>query len=774
MHDTTAPYVGSQWYIRIVVCALFAAMGSMVSAQLADPLGNPLFFGKGTPIYGIDARYGLLEGSSTLSRNKLFREKTGNRNYFVFDIQRPTVRHQLTVGNFPAKHSAFTLSKELFDAVRWTVTVPRARGSASVFLSRLTNPTFDSAGRPIEGKDIESRADWFMAGLRAETNLGARPIRVADLAEVNLPLPRIGISYVNRFFTSYDLARATNPFRGVVTASPPSELRLRFRDGSPDDGGGARVHRVQVVIDGDVRYDVKGGRELPGILEPGSQSRRSLAGDAREANGDAAFVYRFPLFSPQDIRSVEFRIDIANDYVVELSRDGATWERKLDADGNVQDGANRRVRSFHYGELTDETTFGVDIQTTLGGFAIESERSWYSQTLQYPLFDAERRRTVADAWYVEVNRRFGPLFWSGEYTTIDPFYNASSFIDDNDNEDPYLDAREPSVPFAGSDQDDRDRDGVKDWDDDFLLFEADPPKFLLGLSRESMDFNNNGVPDNLEDNTKPNYRLDYDEGSRGFHTYAIVDLPIAKGLALIPGYYEKSMTSSGTYAVGAYQILAYEPTRIPDFGFVKARYTVRRSRDEIPDDVIFRGKLVRDELALGDYLGNIVTFIADYDNVPKLTIRSKFKYEFNTLFASRTHVTDAQLINQVRYQWQMRDDMVLSPAFRNDRTLGFASPADPAMETSAIRNAYMLTLTHQVAQELQLSGGVQYLTWRDLVVSRNDYNRRVGFLELVLQGKAFGQDIGLITTVDFVNQAFLQPVGGNQRETNISVGLFVL
>ena len=109
-------------------------------------------------------------------------------------------------------------------------------------------------------------------------------------------------------------------------------------------------------------------------------------------------------------------------------------------------------------------------------------------------------------------------------------------MDDNDDDDAYADSREPEILIAGNTKDDLDGDRVRDWEDDFLLFFADPPRFRLGLNRESIDFNNNGEPDNLEDDDKPNYRLDYDEGSFGYHTYFKVELPFAQGLSVIPGY----------------------------------------------------------------------------------------------------------------------------------------------------------------------------------------------------------------------------------------------
>ncbi|MAF09841.1 hypothetical protein CMK11_05255 [Candidatus Poribacteria bacterium] len=752
--------------------ALLAMLPTLAWCQLTDPLGNELPFGGGTPLYSFDASYELLGGESGVRREKQFREKTEGLNHYTFDIRRPNIRHQLTIGNFASKFSSFGLNKELFDAMRWTVTVPRARGSATGILARLTSNTFDVNGNPIEGHDIRSTGDWFLAGLRAEANLGAWYVDVGD-TEVAIPLPQLGVSIANRFFTNYDLARTTNPFQGVTVATPPSELLLRFRDDSPDDGHGARVYRVRVLMDGEPRFDFEAGSEPPGVLDLPTSSRVSPDGDSRVADAEASFTYRFPLLNAQDIGSVEFIVEVSGDYLAELSADGTSFMRRLQAKGNVRDDSNRHLERFVYGELTDETTFGFDVQTTLWEFAIEGERTWYTRTVQYPIYQAAREQDTVGAWYLDINRRFGPLFWRGEYTHLDPFFAASNFVDDNDNDDPYLDAREPSVPFAGSDRDDRDRDGIKDWDDDFLLFGADPPRFVLGLNRESIDFNNNGVPDSLEDDADPNYRLDYDEGTSGFHTYAIFDVPAARGLSLIPGYYEKNALTTGANARGLYNVVSYEPDPIPGFGRARARYTLRRAHDRIADNMVRGGRIIEDDLRLGDYLGNIFTVIVDYDNVPDLTITTKFKYEYNNLFNLGRKVVDAQLIHQVRYRYRLRDDLTISPAFRSDRVLAFATPFRSSDEENSIRNAFLVTLRHKVAEELQLSAGAQYLTWRDFRESRNDFNRRVGFLELVLQGEAAGQPLGLIATMDFVSQSFLQPVGGDLRSTNITARLFI-
>ncbi len=765
------------FYVSVALLIVSICLPQPIYPQHTDPLGNPVFDKSGKELYKIQATFGVLGGASLLRRDAEFRKKTSNRNFFTFNIPSENVRHQLTVGNFPTKFSSFTLNKELFDAARWNITVPKAGGRVSAFMARVTNNTFSVSGErvaPIEDLDIVSRSDWFMAGLRAEANLGAYGVQLGSLPEFSLPLPRLGINFVNRFFTNYDLTRTTNPLRGITIANPPRELFLRFRDASPENPGGAKVFRTRVFIDDFLEQDVIGGKEPPGVLLLSHSSARDER--SRSVDGEGTFTYRFILFNPQDINSVRFEIDIANDYQVELSTNNQNFQVELSAPGNVTDESNRKVHQFEYGELTDEITMGFDLQTTLLGFSIEAERAWYVQTKQYPLFSGKRTQRTTGAWFIDVNRNFGPITWRSEFTRIDPFYTARNFIDDNDDDDPYADSREPEILIAGNTKDDLDGDRVKDWDDDFLLFFADPPKFRLGLNRESIDFNNNGEPDNLEDDDKPNYRFDYDEGSFGHHTYLKVELPFAQGLSILPGYYEKHLILEHKSARGWYNILSYAPESIPHFGTVLFRHTFRRSRDIIPDDVVIRstGDLVEDNLALQNYLGNIFTMIVDYQNVKNLTIRSKFKYQRDSLFHSRQRVIDTALINQIRYDYKVREDLSIAPAFRSDRIIGYTVPFDKRTAVDTVRNAYILTLTHQVAAQLQLSAGAQFLTWRDLNDSQRNFNRTVSFLELVLQGDAFGQKMGLLMTADYVIQNFLEPIGGGEKQTNIGISLFLL
>ena len=184
-------------HVSAILLIAWACLLQPTFAQHTDPLGNPVFDKSGKELYTLQANFGVLGGDSLLRRDSEFRSKTSNRNFFTFNIPGENVLHQLTVGNFPTKFSSFTLNKELFDAARWNITVPKAGGRVSAFVGRVTNNTFALSGdrvKPIEDKDIVSQSDWFMAGLRAEANLGAHGVRLGALPEFTVPLPRSGLT----------------------------------------------------------------------------------------------------------------------------------------------------------------------------------------------------------------------------------------------------------------------------------------------------------------------------------------------------------------------------------------------------------------------------------------------------------------------------------------------------------------------------------------------------------------------------------------------------
>ena len=740
---------------------ILALCSQPLNAAVYDPLGNRIFEGKGESLYSIDATYGLIEGGAVARREKKFRDQL-KATYVTFRIGENTrLRHEISVGGLSTTFSNFALNKRQSDAIGWKVIFPESRGRITTFISKLTNTTLGK-----EDRTIESSSDWYMAGARAEANLGIWDVNVGNYGFV-MDLPHIGISYVNKYFTNYDLTRTSNPFEGIVDHDPPTYLYVRFSDGSPENFDGAKLFWIELYVNDQLEYNFAAGREPAGVLiDPGE----SLAdGQSRWIDGKGSFIYQFYMPNSSEIDSARFRVDIANDYVVELSTDNKNYRTVLSAEGNITDISNRGWREFYYGESIGESTLGVDMHATIAGIALKAERAWLIKNWQFPSYKGKKSQEIAGAWFVDANRRWGPLLLAGEYTYIDPFYNASGFVDDDDDDDGYLDGEEPFLPEVAT-ENDLDGDRIMDWEDDFLLFRRDQPKFRLGLSQDFMDFNNNGEPDNDENDKKPEYRLDYEEGSRGYRTYLILEVPFVRGLSIIQGYYKKSLILDKKSARTRYALVRFIPRDIPNFGTVQLRFMTKRAHDIIPDDLVNR----KDNLALQNSLSNIVTLIADYKKLKGLTLTTKFKYQYDADFHGKRRVIDTILINQARYDIKIGSDLVISPAYRNDKTIGYTIPREKDTSIDAVRQAFILQGLHWVSDELKVSGGLQYLTFRDLKNPLQNFNRKVAFLAIALQGEIKKKNVGMLASLDYVTHDLSRQLGGSYKSTSIAVRLFLL
>ena len=201
----------SSFTIRsLLLCSLFLVLCSSLSdAVVYDPLGNRIFEGKGEQLYSIDATYGLIEGGAVARREKKFRDQLKSA-YVSFTVGgNEELRHKIIVGGFRTEFSSFALNKRQSDAIGWEVSFPESRGKMYSFISKLTNTTLGK-----ENRTLESSSDWYMAGLRGEANLGIWDISVGN-RDFGVELPSIGVSYVNKYFTNYDLTRTSNPFGGA-------------------------------------------------------------------------------------------------------------------------------------------------------------------------------------------------------------------------------------------------------------------------------------------------------------------------------------------------------------------------------------------------------------------------------------------------------------------------------------------------------------------------------------------------------------------------------
>ena len=264
--------------------------------------------------------------------------------------------------------------------------------------------------------------------------------------------------------------------------------------------------------------------------------------------------------------------------------------------------------------------------------------------------DGEMGRETA--WFVQLKSRFGKLYLEGVYYHIDPGYTTTylNFGSNTDRDQPYSLERTPEsqseqdpwdevnyaliedddddddwpddIDFDGvlPRADDRDQNGVLDFQEDFLIFDADPPVFT-----DLVDLNNNGTIDSLEDDFEPQYEYGVDR--EGYHVFAEYDL--LDNLSLKVGWLNENEVSSRRQNDSKYLHVTYQRD-IPDFGTVLFQNRFVRVRDDIPDYTITLrvGELepvqISDELDYYNARVNTTTLQFLYTAVPNLTLEAKF------------------------------------------------------------------------------------------------------------------------------------------------------
>ena len=256
------------------------------------------------------------------------------------------------------------------------------------------------------------------------------------------------------------------------------------------------------------------------------------------------------------------------------------------------------------------------------------------------------------AWFIHLRSRFGKLYLEGVYYHIDPGYTTTylNFGANTDRDQPYTLERTPEsqaerdpwdevnyaliedddddddwpddIDFDGvlPRADDRDQNGVLDFQEDFLIFDADPPVFT-----DLVDLNNNGTIDSLEDDFEPQYEYGVDRA--GYHVFAEYDL--LDNLSLKIGWLNENQVSSRRQNDSKYLHVTYQRD-IPDFGTVLFQNRFVRVRDDIPDYTITLrvGELepvqISDELDFYNARVNTTTLQFLYTAVPNLTLEAKF------------------------------------------------------------------------------------------------------------------------------------------------------
>ncbi len=257
------------------------------------------------------------------------------------------------------------------------------------------------------------------------------------------------------------------------------------------------------------------------------------------------------------------------------------------------------------------------------------------------------------AWFIQLKARFNKLLLEGVLYHIDPGYTTTylnfgthpnrgqvftldridpddlpneietwdgtnyALIEDDDDGDGWPD----DIDFDGvlPRADDRNQNGVLDFQEDFLIFEADPPVFT-GI----IDLNNNGTVDTIEDNFEPEFEYGIDR--EGYHITA--DYDILNNLTLRLGWLNESEVSSRRHNNNKYIHLIYQRD-IPDIGSFLFQNRYVRVQDDIPDYTLtlpvgeLEPVLIHDELDFYNARLNTTTLQFLYTGIHNLTLEAK-------------------------------------------------------------------------------------------------------------------------------------------------------
>ena len=549
--------------------------------------------------------------------------------------------YALTVGDeIRTLFTPLTFYQSGFNGIRWDMALPKnkvtflaSRGFEGSLFPR--SKAFSTPVRPMSSTTRSTIVDEdnpvYTFGGHWQTQVG--DILTFGATMINQHQMR------TRGTGTEEFLRGTVPYPEML---PPGALIVRFSDDSPEDGeDGAAVFGVWVTLNGAVGSRDTTISNDPTVLGYDPSFRPKIVGGRPvgahiEANGEDAMEYYFDLPDAFTPRRATIRAIVANDYRISVSQEHDFFRVLTDrfetrqtpyytmvrASGNVGDLSNKREVQFEYGLHTGHTLYGCNFEAHLVGLKIRGEYVRNELYRKFPILSGSSSSRHADAWFLDVEKKLGPASAGAEIFRVESEYGggydsrrggavlytdkagdtqdqavSSEFplVDDNDDNDRYADDNIRDFPgggepesgvFPGLDEDhdnvpddDRNSNGVPDYEEPFLLYFSDPQDFVYGI-----DFNNNGIIDVRENDDRPDYP--YDRDLKGIHGFAALS-PI-QDMEFAFGAYRMEQIMGGGTATSKYVRFSYLYS-FPKIGELEIAHDSKRVRDTIADPAfVFR------------------------------------------------------------------------------------------------------------------------------------------------------------------------------------------
>ena len=536
--------------------------------------------------------------------------------------------YALTIGNgIRTTLTPMTFSKPNWDGVQFDYAADKYQGT--IIYSRISQPGGASTNN-IE--DVVTNTTSLFGGRVAA--------QVGDFATIGLT--SVNSHQANTLIDGF----AGNPIKGELTLDQNntiSSIEIILRDDSPEDGvGGAAFFPagsdiIVTYLDGTVdqgkqiRFEpiIEGGFVREGFLSADGNEEIRLRYDFNSP----AFINRAS-GSKEDIKKVEFRLVLGNDYQVWVTSDRqlnvsdvSVLLMVAQAEGNVQDNTNLGVVSFDYGLPTATQIWGGTLELReVFGFNFYGEYDLSYSYTAYPnvnidpsedshsTFSGIRGNRAAPAWMLNLSRNSYPYFLFAEAYSMDPRYNTRTFTTLSSGFIDYEDERSHVVELV-EDNDDQDRapdtvrkdsrsgdqqvypgwdenndfisdfnqndnrnlsNSIPDYEEPFLRHNVDRPEFLFGI-----DMNNNGWIDRFENDELPDYP--YRKDHQGYNVYFGTHL--TPEIRLTVGTLREEIISSDQKNQSRYVLFTLERST-PAWGRWRFFNILKSVEDDIADDLL--------------------------------------------------------------------------------------------------------------------------------------------------------------------------------------------
>ena len=213
-------------YARQGYRAYNSGIFGQVTRNMYDDLGNFVLDGVG--VFELEeGRTNPPESGSFIDKSRFYQQYL-NRLLVAQDSYGNWSSRLIVGDRIRTKFTALTLDLVALNGARWDADVDGAQ--FSFVTSRLDWPIF-----PGDNLELHGARDWatYLLGGHVQRKFG-----VLDLS----------FSYVNLHRTNSLTAWGDNSIKGVVPRknTPPAYVVVKFGDGSPKDGGGARIYDLHI------------------------------------------------------------------------------------------------------------------------------------------------------------------------------------------------------------------------------------------------------------------------------------------------------------------------------------------------------------------------------------------------------------------------------------------------------------------------------------------------------------------------------------------------